>query len=811
MLSLAQLWRDVRFAVRSLRRAPGFSLAVIITYALCVGPNAAIFAVLYGLVLNPLPFRDASRLVQVTSDLRDGSRRNSSLAQYLDFKAHADLFAGFGVERMENSTIGEVSPLRIYGMRVSSDFFSVLGVRPFLGRFPTAEEETVGQDHVVVLARSFWEQQYNADPSLVGRTIRMGGEPFTVIGIAPRSLEVLDVYNDFWKPYERTPEEVNPRARNTLAILWARLKPGVPAEAAQAQLETIEHRFLTDQASPQLRAFEERLGQHIALHRPLEQLPAINTAILLLQCGAACVLLVGCVNVANLLLARANAKRAEFAIRSALGAGRTLILRQLPIESLLLTTVGAGVGILLTLASLRVINTYLPTAVQSAAPIAMGPAVFGYILLFSLAAGFAIGMLPFALLWREGLHLQGSRTASAGHGLRLFSSIFVIAQVAVALILLVGAGLLLTSLSRVLAVLPGFDAVHTVQFRVALPRSYSQQTNVLAQQRIVAAMRDIPGVTAATRVWTFPVNRNYSVVPFIVRGADRPTTGVQPQVYTQSVGANFFATLGIPVVQGRDFAEMDFTSTIPVVVVDQKFAQQNFPRGDAVGHDLTLGAFPPTDPKQWLRIVGVIARANLAGLDERDGPPFVYFPLNQSPVAGFNVVVRTSRALPDILGAMREALRNIDPTLPFYAADSLQNSIDNLLTRRRGIVLFVGLFADLALVLAGVGLYGMLAYDVSLRTREIGIRAALGAGRRQIIALIVRQGIGKAAIGLGAGLLGALYLTRFIRGALFDVQPADPTVYLVVSFVLLAVASLASYIPARRATKVDPIVALRCE
>ncbi len=808
---LDQLSRDLRFAARSLRRAPGFSLAVIITYALCIGPNAAIFAVLNQLVLNPLPFHDPGQLVQVNTETRDGANRYSSLLQYLDFKAHADLFSGFGLMSMENSTLGDVSPMRVYGERVTADFFTLLGVKPVLGRFTTPDEEIVGRDHVLVLQDSFWKRQYNSDPTVIGRTIRLAGTPYVVIGIAPASLDQIGT--NYWKPYERTPNELDPRRRNSWsATLWARLKPGVVADAGQTQLQTIERRYLADQLSPQMRAYEEHWGYHIALHQPLAKGPQVATALFLLQCGAACVFLVGCVNVANLLLARANAKRSEYSIRFALGAGRGLILRQLLIETLVLTGTGAALGGVLALASLQLINRYRGAIATFTPLVTMGPAVLGLLLLSSLIAGLALGLLPFGMLWRDGLHLNATRTSSSARGLRFLSGVFVVAQVAVALVLLVGAGLMLGSLNHVLAVQPGFDIAETVEGRVAMPGSYNPPANILAQQRILAAMRAIPGVKAASMSNSFPIDDKIEATPYLVRGATSGQTPAQSQVFYQQVASNFFGALGIPVLQGRDFLDTDFGATsIQTVVVDQKFAQQNFANGDAVGHDLVFGDRAPTDPKAWLHIVGVVGRANLAGLEQRDGPPFVYLPIVQRPLGGFNLVLRTRRPLPDILGAMRDALRQIDPTLPLYSTNSLQALVDNLLTRRRGILLFVGLFADLALLLAGVGLYGVLAYDVSQRTREIGIRGALGAGRAQIISLILRQGLTRVAVGLAAGLLGAIYFTRFIRGVLFDVAPGDPWVYLGVSLLLLAVGSLASYIPARRATKVDPIVALRCE
>jgi putative ABC transport system permease protein len=423
-----------------------------------------------------------------------------------------------------------------------------------------------------------------------------------------------------------------------------------------------------------------------------------------------------------------------------------------------------------------------------------------------------MGVLPFGVIWRTGLRIGSARTASASGAMRMLSSGLIVTQVAIALILLVGAGLVLRSFAQVLTVNLGFDASRIVQGRIALPKSYKDpQKNIAAQQRIVAAFKEIPGVQDAATTLTWPIAASFVTSPFLFRNGSGAAGDSLPLTFLYPASSRFFGTLGITLVTGRDFNTTDsLRSASPVYVIDQKIAARYFPRGDAIGQEMVLGTTPPGSGQAWGRIVGVAAHAQLTGLDGSD-LPLIYLPLNQTPTDGFCLVVRTTRPLGSVLADMRAKLREIDPELPLYSTGALDAGIDSLLSPRRGIMTLLGVFAGLALTLAGIGLYGVLAYDVSQRTREIGVRGALGASHRQIVNLILRQGLGKAAAGLVLGLTGAFYLTQFMRSLLFGVQPVDPAAYLAVSALLLAVAWTASYLPARRAAKVDPMIALRSE
>lgn len=811
--------RDFRFAARSLRRAPLFGAAVIATLALCVGPNTAILTVLYGLVLKQQPFHEPEQIVQVYNafDKMNGgqTRQESSVPQYRDFKANADLFADFAIMRYAGTTMDDdAMPLRVTGMRVNAGFFDLLGVRPLLGRFGSPEEDAPGRDRVLVLTRSFWESRFNADPNVIGKTIRMGGEPWTIIGVAPRTVEGLDRYTMFFKPFEPLINEEDPRARYTSrTLLFGRLKPGVTRAAAAAQLNAIDRQFLNEQASPAVRANLEDAGHRIGLDRiGAQTAERVWRPLTFLQVGAGFVLLIGVVNVLNLMLARTNSKRPEFAIRHALGAGQGTLVRHLLAESFLLTTIATILGGTLGWGVVQIINRYLPTFAGSAAAVRMDSTMIGAAGLVAVTLALVVGVVPFAMLWKRGLKLSEARTTSAGAGVRLFGGALVVTQVALALLLLIGAGLLARSFSRVLATDPGFDTSNLVQGRIAVSKAYEPpEPNIALQRRIVEALREIPGVEQAALVSNYALADDFTARPFLIRGEEigagenRPVVGIDP------VSPEFFDTMRIRLVEGRSFTYADDMRNGLVVVVDDLFAHRYFPGRSAVGQELALSSQPPPPGSSWARIVGVVKRPQLSGLESRDGRPFVFVPLVQQPMPGFSIIVRAPRAPGDLISDIRKKLRNIDPALPLYGTATIEEGMDSLMMNRRGVTLLTVAFAGLALLLAGVGLYGVLAYDVSQRTREIGIRGAIGATRRQIIAMVMRQGIGKTALGIVAGLGSAAYLTRFLRALLFDVEQFDPIAFVGVSLLMLLVAMIACWLPARRAAKVDPMVALRCE
>lgn len=816
---LEHLWRDLRFSVRSLRRSPGFSLAVIITLALCVGANVAIFSAVYAFILKPLPFRDPGQLVEVYNAMpKNGQfKRAVSVAQYTDYKRNADLFDVFTLWRVWPFILGEETgtPVRRGGARVSADLFKMLEVEPLMGRFFTIEESAPGSDHITVLTESFWESHFQSDPDIVGKTIRLSGLNYEIIGVAPRRVERFNRDSLMFKPYEWNPRMESPAARTAVnPEMYARIKSGVRPEVALAQLASLEQRYYTDVASPALREFLDRGGHQVILAGVrAEQIKSIRSGLIMLQIGALVVLLLACVNVTSLMLARANVRQGELALRQALGAGRVAVTRQLLTESFVLSAAGATAGVLLAWSSLGLINSHVASILYYVHPVSMDPSVLALTLAGAFAIASVIGLLPVVRIWRTNLAaaFQGGRGSSSAQGRRALSSALVICQVAMAMMLLVAAGLLLKSFARVLRVDLGFDSAGIVHARTQYTANYPDiVSRQAAQGRIVAAMRAIPGVSSVAICSHLPMQGQFNLGTIPLRGSTLGENDTHPSAAILGVTPEFFDLMGIKVLEGRAFTEADQLRSRRVFIVDRTFAERHFPGRSAVGEGLGTGA-PNQPPDSWPVIIGVVENAKFNGPDGQEGLPFAYTALNQGSWGGYSLLLKTQRPFVDVLRDMRTQLRTVDPALPLYTETTIESAIHDSLRPRRGVLVLLGVFALIALLLSAVGIYGMLAYDVTQRTREIGIRGAIGASRGQISGLILKQGLRNALIGLGLGLVGALALTRYLSSQLYDIAPTDPLSFLGVSLLLLAVALLACWLPARRAAKIDPIIALRAE
>ncbi len=819
-LQLEAWTRALRHAGRALRRAPGFSAAVFCSLVVCLGPNAAVLSALYALVLKPLPFPHPEQLVTAANvaEKSGGQRVVSSLPQYLDFRAHADLFSAVATVRHESATLDDdTAPRRVAVDRLSGDFFAALGVAPVLGRFFAAEEEIAGRERVLVVSERFWVAQFGADSGVIGRSVRLDGSPFRIVGVAPQRVECLYPTTAFFQPYAPAAAKFDPQARyRGDAVLVARLKPDVSLEAGRAQLAALETTFEKTVATPATRAFIANARFRLALEplRPGE-IGSETNPLWLLQGGALLVLLIGAANVANLFLARLNARRGELAVRVALGASRGELLRQTLAESFLLTGAAAVAGLALAAVGLRLFNAYLPALMPGAPELSLDPTVLGATAAAALGIAVCVAVLPLHLLWRSGLQagLGSGRTTSVGGGARRASGLLVVAQVGLAVTLLAGAGLLLRSFAKVMAIEPGFDATRIVQGRISLPRRYDEPADNLAvRRRILDALRTIPGVESAAESLDSVIVANERPVPFSTR-ATAADGGAEsrPLIHIDAVSPEFFATMGMRVLSGRGFDAGDDFVRQPVAIVDERFAQRYLSGRVVEGQEIYLYRGLPLAVDGWPRIVGVVNRATLRGLDASDDLPIVFVPTVGYRARNFEVLVRSTRPAAEVAREMSAKLRELDPSIPFYAAGSLEEGLDRLLVERRGITWLLGLFSALALVLAGIGLYGVLSCEVSQRTREIGIRGAIGATQRQIVGLILRQGFGRVAVGFGFGLAGAAALTRWLGALLFGIGAADPWAYAAVVLALGGVALIACWLPARRAAKVDPIVALRAE
>ena len=571
-----------------------------------------------------------------------------------------------------------------------------------------------------------------------------------------------------------------------------------------------------DAGPPPLKAFVERSGMTMNVGGVQEQrVQPLRSTLLMLQGGVAFVLLIGCVNVANLLLVRANARQSELAVRSALGAAHMTIARQFLLEGLLLTSLGALLGLGVAWGALRMTNYYLAKMLPQSLPASLDWRVLGFAVGLTAVIGLIIGLIPVVHILRTNLASviqSSSRSASSSRGVRALSGVLVVAQVAVALILLTGAGLLIQSFAQALRVDTGLQAGNVVTARIALTREHrsSDEAANKIRERLLQAMRGIPGVTSVALAFSTPFQGGLPINAFTLENDTLPPGAPQPGAYRVIVTPGYLETLGLKLVEGRFYEEADMAPGRRLFVVDQSFARKFFPNGSAIGGRFSFGG-RPAKPEEWPVIIGVVKDVPHNGVEEKSGNPFIYQIMQGGRPGGLTMFLRTNRPAGDVVSALRSQIRNLDPALPLYEAGGLEEAVDSSFDSRRVVMFLLAAFAILAVFLSALGIYGVLAYDVSQRTREIGVRSAIGASRGQIATLILRQGLWKGGIGVGLGLVGAALLSSSIKTLLFNVRPTDPAVYAAVSLVLIAVALLASYLPARRASRIDPLVALRDE
>ena len=810
----------MRHALRLLWKSKGITATTLITLGLGIGATTAIFSTVYSLMLKPLPYQEPERIVELyTSASKAGLHHMpANVPFYIDYSTNASSYEKLGLWAFFYGLVGEKdSVVRVPGVRMTAEIFDILRIQPVIGTFFTKEQNRPGADKVVVLTQSYWKTQYAESPEVLGTEVRIDDEAYKVVGVAPRAFEAFDARMKFVVPWSWSPAQENPQGRYGVGTqLFGRLKPGVTAGQADAEAKTLEKRYV-DAGPPPLKAFVERSGMTMNVGGVQEQrVQPVRPTLLMLQGGVAFVLLIGCFNVANLLLVRSNARQSEMAIRSALGAGRGTIARQFLMESLLLTSLGCALGLAVAWGALRITNIYLARMMPQSLPASLDWRVLGFAVGLALAIGLFIGLIPVLHIVRTNLAevIQGnSRSASSSRGVRALSSVLVVAQVGVALMLLTGAGLLIHSFAQALRVDTGIDAARVVTARVALTREYraSDEAANKIRDRMLQAMREIPGVTSVALGAATPfVPGSLPINAFTLENDTLPPGAPQPGAFRVLVTPGYRETLGLQMVEGRFYEEADTVPGRRLFVVDQTFARKYFPNGSAIGGRFAFGG-RPAKPEDWPTIIGVVKDVPHNGVEEKSGNPFIYQVVQGGRPGGLTLFLRTERPASDVVSALRAKVREIDPKLPLFEAGSLQESVDSSFDTRRAVMLLLAAFAGLALFLSALGIYGVLAYDVSQRTREIGVRSAVGASRGQIAALILRQGLWKGGLGVVLGLIGAALLSRSMTSLLFNVQPTDPVVYAAVSFMLIGVALLASYLPARRAARIDPLLALRDE
>ena len=818
---MSTLLQDVRYGLRMLAKAPGFTAVAVLTLALGIGANTAIFSVVEGVLLAPLPYRQSNELVVVWErNLHFAHNMEVSYPNFQDWQRTAHSFQQIAAMRWDDYDVtGPGTPEHILGEEISSNFLPTLDVKPALGRNFSPEEDERGGAPVAIISDSFWKARFGGSSAVLGRTVTLNGVGNTVVGVLPPDFRFADVPVDVYTPLAQgDPLLLDPRGSSHVLPI-ARLKPGVSVATARAEMNTIQSHL--DELYPDA---NRGLGADVVpLKLALTQ--DVSGTLLLLLGAVGLVLLIACANVANLLLARSAARSREFVIRSALGASRLRVVRQLLTESIMLSFAGAALALAIAKWSVAPLLQVVPGIL----PRSHDVRVNAYVLLFtfgvSIAVGILFGLAPALKNSRTDLQTslkEGGRGATGGRH-RIQNSL-VIVQIALTLMLLMGAGLLFRTLRRMGETNPGFDVQHIVTFKVGFSPSLTATASETraAYRQLLERIRAIPGVQAAAFTYIVPLNGEYNVAPFWF-GANKPAVvHAAPRMMVFDTGPDYLRAMGIPLLRGRFFTERDDTSTPCVAAIDSVLADTYFHGKDALGQSITFGWTPPWGP---CRIVGVVGHVRHWGLGDESSQvqAQAYFPLYQIPdnwvtaSQGFKtttILVRTGLSAATIIPAIRNVVYGIGRDQPIYDIQTMQQIASESMSSQRFPMILLGAFAALALLLASVGIYGVISYSVTQRVHEIGIRMALGAQKRSIFGMVIGQGLRLALAGLIIGAIAALILTRVLSSfsrLLYGVRASDPPTLIIVSLLLSGIAIWACYIPARRATKVDPMVALRYE
>ena len=798
------LLRDVRYGIRSLAKRPGFTVVALIALALGIGANTAIFSLVNAVLLRPLPFAEPDRLVWMWGKFSGGNRASVAPLDFLDYRKENKTFeefaASFSFPLALNLT-GSGEPERLSAAGVTGNYFQALGAKPALGRTFLLENEKPGSDEVVILSYGLWQKRFGGDPGIVGKTVTLDGKAREVIGVMPQNFS-FPLAAGLWIPinFDFSPE-MKQRAAHFIRPI-GKLKEGVTIAQAQADVDAIAKRL--EEQYP-----ETNTGWGLRLVSLREQLVGNTRPTLLILLGAVgFVLLIACANVANLLLVRAASRQKEIALRTALGAGRFRIVRQMITESVLLALVGGALGTLLAFWGVDLLVTLSADNIPSTALVRIDATVLGFTLLISLVTGVLFGLAPALRTMKLNLTdslKEGGRSGGEGARRNRTRSVLVVIESAVAVVLLVGAGLLVRSLIQLQKTSPGFDAHNVLTMRVDLSRQKYSTPDKAANffQELESRIGGLPGVESVGLVRELPLSGQANDMPFTVEGRPPVTIDQAFDADFRRVNQHYLRTLRIPFLRGRNFTEQDVRQSAKVLIISELLASQVFPNEDPIGKRLLL-----VMSDQPFEIIGIAGDIRHSALESQPFPS-MYMPTYAT--GGTNVVIRTQGEPTSIAAAVRKEVHAIDPDQPVADLKTMEQWLETAVAAPRYRTVLLGLFALLALVLASTGIYGVMSYSVAQRTHEIGVRMALGAQQLDVLKLVVRQGMGLVLIGVVLGLAGAIALTRVMSSLLFGVGTKDPLTLGVVATLLSLVAFVACYIPARRATKVDPLVALRYE
>jgi predicted permease len=800
---------EVRYALRQLLKSPGFALVAIVGLGLGIGANVALFSVINSVFLRPLPYREPGRLVRLssTNEAQNLTRVGFSYPRFLEVQQRQQVFSDLALSAGNAFTLtGRGDPEQLIGLHASASLLPALGLEPLLGRNFSADEDRPGGEPVALVSHRIWQERFNRDPSILGQAFTLNGAPYTIIGVLPEAASSFPL--DDFQIWVTRPAEVPylvPSQLNNGGFFFqavARLRPGVSLAQAREAMDVIAA------------GYRAAYTANVDAPSKIEVVPLLDDAVgeqrqsyLMLFGAVGCVLLIACANIANLLLARFAGRRKEIAARLALGATRADVLRQLVTESMIVALLGGVVGLLLAQWALSAVVALGADLIPRVVEIGLDRVALAFALLVTLVTGLAIGLLPAVQAGRVNVNetLKESSRGSTGGGQRLRSGLLV-AEVSLSLVLLISAGLFLTSFARLQRVQPGFEpeGVFTAQL-VLPPQRYDAEKLVAFYEQFYKRLAALPGGASAALTDRVPLTGGQTPAPVAVKGRPVPPMSERPHANRHLVSPGYFTTLGIPIRDGRDFNERDSARVPHVAIVNETFARRHFPGEEPIGRTLITGmAQLPSE------IVGVVADVRSTGLNTP--PEADYFlPALQRPETFTNILVRTNISPAAMAPAVRDALRAVDPDLPLLEPQALSTRIaENIADRKLALVLLAG-FAALALVLASLGVYSVMAHLVAFRTSEIGIRMALGASPGMVLRMVLGQGRRLTLLGIALGIAGAFFVSRLMQQALFEVDSTDPIIYLAVAAMLLLVAEFASWLPARRATRIDPVIALRSE
>lgn len=814
------LRRDLSYGIRVLFKNAGFTAVAVLSLAIGIGANSAIFSVTNALLLRPLPYQDADRLVILWNRSPGLNIEQDwfSPGQYLDVKTQNSVFDDVSISIGGSFNLtGPGGPEHVDGARVSSSFFPMLSASPMLGRVFLPDEDEPGKPATVILSHGFWQRRFGSDPEIIGRTLTLNGNNFTVVGVMPPGFsigkEVMPAVNGIEKADLLLPLPMSESARanrgNEDFNIFARLKPGFTVNQAQAEMDVIAGRMKEQYPGN----YPPDGGLTINVVPLLAQVVGdIGPALPVLFGAVGFVLLIACANVANLLLARAAVRRKEMAIRTAVGANRLRILRQLLTESVLLAMMGGLAGLGIALFSVRALRVFGPANIPRLDEVSVDGRVMAFTFLISLLTGIVFGMAPALRASRVDLHetlKEGGRSSSGGGwGALQPRKLLVISEVALSLVLLIGAGLLIRSYQRILDSNQGFNPHNVLAMRLTLPTiKYPTPDSITSfHKRAGERITAMPGVESVAATYSLPMSTvAFAWEPIVIEGYVPRTAQDSIISNVRIVSPDYFQTMGIPLVQGRLFDEHDRNGEPETVIIDEALAERFWPNENPLGKRMQRGG-----SDSWRTVVGVISDAKQYS-SEKEPPIAVYYPFEQVVARNMYLVIRTTSDPVQMSSAITQEIQAVDPELPVFDVNSMEERLRESLARRRFSMILLSVFAAFALILAAIGIYGVMAYSVNQRTHEIGIRMALGAQRNNILNLVIRQAIILVSCGLAIGLAGAFALTRVMSSLLYGVSVTDRFTFVIVSLLLGGTALLASYVPARRATKVDPMVALRCE